>query len=86
MKRIFTFGLFLLMYYCAHSQMSQFQTLYIYNFATKIGWAVENATKGTVRNIIYNNSITTKIYKLGTSKTIIPHQSTISTNNYYILG
>ena len=55
---------------CAKAQMSQFQALYIYNFAKNIGWPAEDASKDLVITVIGDNGLATELNKLAATKAI----------------
>lgn len=52
------------------AQMSQFQALYIYNFAKNIGWPAEDASKDLVITVIGDNSLAAELSKLAATKAI----------------
>ncbi len=70
MKRCILSLLFLLVCMAASAQMSQFQALYIYNFAKNIGWPAEDATKDLVITVIGDNSLAAELNKLAATKAI----------------
>ncbi|MCQ2227454.1 MAG: YfiR family protein [Bacteroidales bacterium] len=50
--------------------MSQFQALYIYNFAKNIGWPSEDSSKDLVITVIGDNDLAAELNKLASSKAI----------------
>ncbi|MCQ2228310.1 MAG: YfiR family protein [Bacteroidales bacterium] len=53
-----------------NAQMSQFQALYVYNFAKNIGWPAEDNNKELVITVIGDNDLAAELNKLAASKAI----------------
>ncbi len=70
MKKIFMTFVVALVSLLAQAQMSQFQALYIYNFAKNIGWPAEDASKELVITVIGDNGLAAELSKLAASKAI----------------
>ena len=70
MKKIILTVLLALSVFGAKAQMSQFQALYIYNFAKNIGWPAEDASKDLVITVIGDNGLATELNKLAATKAI----------------
>lgn len=54
----------------ANAQMSQFQALYVYNFAKNIGWPTEDSNKDLVITVIGDNDLASELNKLAATKSI----------------
>jgi len=54
----------------ANAQMSQFQALYVYNFAKNIGWPAEDNNKELVITVIGDNDLAAELNKLAATKAI----------------
>ena len=77
MKKIILTVLLALSVFGAKAQMSQFQALYIYNFAKNIGWPAEDASKDLVITVIGYNGLATELNKLAATKAIGSHKVVI---------
>lgn len=70
MKKLLFISALMMICSFSNAQISQFQALYIYNFAKNTNWPIEDANRDLSITIIGDNDLTAELNKLAKTKTV----------------